>query len=225
VAFEKLKPISDEITQNPKIDQKQKAEFHYYNALFHAKEKRLDAANEEFVRAVKLQAENWKIWNDWGFFFYKNYIAALQGKAPGEAQSDAEADWAGQALFCLFTAALFNPSQTRMNVVAIFTLVHFNPGLGSPLVQKFAEHMQDVPTWVWLPWTPQLLSAYLRHKKRLFGQCVSRVPHFPVPEDPRGARRAVPAAPAALRAQVRPQRRELRPDPALRSLLLLPVQI
>ena len=43
--FQDLKKISDEITLNPSIDAKTKAEFHLYNANFHAQEDEKDLAN------------------------------------------------------------------------------------------------------------------------------------------------------------------------------------
>lgn len=128
----------------------QKGEFFALKAVVLSRLGMLEEANRVFAQAVQIDLNIGRGWSGWGYYNDQRF---LQGQ---------ELNFAVNAVNCyLQAAALFKVEQSRKYLARILWLFTFEDAAGS-LGKSFELYNNDLPTWYWVFFIPQLLLSLSR---------------------------------------------------------------
>lgn len=131
----------------------QKAEFITMQGMFLTKKNENEKANESFVQAIKLDMRLAKAWAEWGHYHDKLFT-----------ENKTSMNHASSALSCYLQAAgLYNNKKSRQMISRILWFISLKDESNS-IQTTFENSKTDIPTWYWITFIPQLLSA-LSHKE------------------------------------------------------------
>lgn len=132
----------------------QKSEFFALRASILSRLGLTEEANRVFAQAVQIDLNVGHGWSAWGRFNDQRFTATQ------------ETVYAGNAINCYLQAAtLVKVSRARRFLVRILWLLTFEDATGS-LGKSFELNNNDLPTWSWVVFVPQLLSALSRKEQR-----------------------------------------------------------
>ncbi|XBW35309.1 hypothetical protein QEN19_000876 [Hanseniaspora menglaensis] len=131
----------------------QKSEFITMQGMFLTKKNDNEKANESFVQAIKLDMKLAKAWAEWGHYHDKLFT-----------ENKTNINHASSALSCYLQAAgLYNSNQSRQMISRVLWFISLKDDNNS-IQETFENSKAEIPTWYWISFIPQLLSA-LSHKE------------------------------------------------------------
>ena len=149
------------------FDRSQTSELFRLKAAFLDSLEKRSKANQAFCHCVQLCPSHSRAWVDWG-----NLCAVLGAVAEQQAEKAPQAEKAGtykkvaqylaQAIGCYLEAIRIDTHEwARLNIAKCLWMLSKD---GSPgvLGSTFENRGSLLPSWVWLPWLPQLLSGLCR---------------------------------------------------------------
>ena len=128
----------------------QKAELFRLKGKFQASLDNPDAANMAFSRGLQTSSEYSEAWLSWGKYLDQQY-----------EKSDGQTELGRQAMCCFLKAVNFKNVEARLAIARVLWLVSNDDDKGT-IGQTFNAFFAAVPTWVWIPWIPQLLTSLTR---------------------------------------------------------------
>ena len=146
----------------------QKAELFRLKGKFQASLNNPDAANMAFSRGLQTSSEYSEAWLSWGKYLDEQY-----------EKSDGRTELGRQAMCCFLKAVNFKNVEARLAIARVLWLVSNDDDKGT-IGQTFHAFFAAVPTWVWIPWIPQLLTSLTRaeapHTYRVLHRLARRHP-------------------------------------------------
>jgi len=166
------------------FDQSQRSELFRLKAVFLGSLGNRSKANQAFCHSVQICPSHSRAWVDWG-----NLCAVLGSVAEqqadkmsgGSTQRDKAstykkvAQYLAQAIGCYLEAIRIDTHEwARLNIAKCLWMLSRD---GSPgvLASTFENRGSLLPSWVWLPWLPQLLSGLYRPEGSGLKQLLSMV--------------------------------------------------
>ena len=121
----------------------QKAELFCLRAKFQEQLQEFDSANSSYSTAVSLCKQLSDAWISWGNFCR-------------DRQDDSSANWVQQTATCYLQGVKNNVQEKRHELINIIRMLAFSAN-SQAVGAALARHIDTLPTWVWIPWIPQLL--------------------------------------------------------------------
>lgn len=139
-----------------------------------------EAANATFSEALTLWSLCPDAWVNWGRFCDDRYMANRQESLAKQQKPDLS--WLEFAATSYIQGIRLSGLEARMLVPRVLQLlmldVHGSTVVGRSLISQAG----DLPTWVWLPWVPQLLTSLQRDDcavaRRILLACASQHPQY-----------------------------------------------
>ena len=141
-------------------------------------------ANQAFCHSVQICPYHSRAWLDWGNLCAELGDAAEQQaqKATAEQQQDKAASskkvaqYLAQAIGCYLEAVRLDTHEwARLHIAKCLWMLSKDGGTPAVLCTTFESRGALLPSWVWLPWLPQLLSGLHRPEGSGLKQLVSMV--------------------------------------------------
>jgi len=121
----------------------QKAELFCLRAKFQEQLQEFDSANSSYSTAVSLCKQLSDAWISWGNFCR-------------DRQDDSSANWVQQTATCYLQGVKNNVQEKRHELINIIRMLAFSAN-SQAVGAALARHIDTLPTWIWIPWIPQLL--------------------------------------------------------------------
>lgn len=86
-----------------------------------------------------------------------------------------EPAWAVHAVVCYLQAIACKVSKSSRIITRILWLLSYDSEPGGPIIRAFEQHWEYSPAWVWLLFTPQLLTSLARHEGHVTRHVLTRV--------------------------------------------------
>lgn len=135
------------------FSESQKSEFITMQGMFLTKKTEYEKANESFVKAIQLDIKLPKAWAEWGRYHDKRFT-----------ESKFKMEHASSAFSCYLQAAsLYNNRESRQMLSKVLWFMSLKND-GNNIEELFETSKQEIPTWYWITFIPQLISA-LSHKE------------------------------------------------------------
>ena len=174
------------------FDENQKSEIFRLKAKFLASLGGKSKANQAYCHSVQVSETHARAWTCWGQLCSSlGAIAERQAteEASGERErpgSDSQSsaakvpEYLAQGMGCFLEAVHIDPhEQARIYIPKCLWMLTKDSAKGI-LRLTLEDRGSTVPAWVWLPWTPQLLTSFYRPEgnaiKKIFGQLVRAYP-------------------------------------------------
>jgi transformation/transcription domain-associated protein len=178
------------------FDASQKSEIFRLKAMFLASLGGRSKANQAYCHSVQISATHARAWACWGKLCASlGAVAETQadngeGTVEGDeaSASDAKANAAkkvsqylAQAMGCYLEAInIESHEQARIHIPKCLWMLSKDTSAQGILSQTLEDRGALIPAWVWLPWTPQLLTCFNRPEGRaiqtIFSQLVRAYP-------------------------------------------------
>lgn len=153
------------------FDSTQKSEMFRLKAFFYNALKEKPKSNQAYCHAVQISPTYARAWIDWG-----TLCASLSDDTRKQA-SDEKADskeltkktglYLVQAMGCFLEAVRCDPNeQSRDHIPYCLSMLANDGSTYGNLCRTFETRSAVLPSWVWLPWIPQLLSSLCRVEAR-----------------------------------------------------------
>ena len=133
----------------------QKAEFHQLKAEFLAKLNLIEEANTSYSSAVQANSEIIPLsscWLSWAEFCDRQF------------ELTNSIDWCECAFNCYLQSAKFRSDKSRRKLGRVLFLITFKLSLNPELLKIFEQQSEQLPTWLWLSWIPNLLDSLFFHE-------------------------------------------------------------
>ena len=136
----------------------QKAELFRLRAKFQEQLEDYDAAHASYSTSVSLCKQRAESWLSWGKF------CRMRGD-DGSISNIAQ-----QTATCYLQAVKHNVHENRHQLIHVIQMLAFdvNP---EPISLAIVRHLDALPTWVWIPWIPQLLLS-LAHQEQAYALAI-----------------------------------------------------
>lgn len=132
----------------------QKAEFFTLKAIVLSRLGMIDEANRIFAQAVQIDLNIAKGWSSWGYFNDQRF------------QQSKDITFGVNAVNCYLQAAtLCKNSSSRKYLTRVLWLLSFEDSSGS-MSKSFELYNNDLPSWYWVPFIPELLASLSRREAR-----------------------------------------------------------
>jgi len=172
------------------FDAYQKSELFRLKAMFLSSLGGKSKANQAYCHSVQICPTHAKAWDSWGVLCSALGASAEKqvdqtaasnsseeaGKDQKAAAAKKVAQYLAQAMGCYLEAIQIEASEwSRIHLPkCLWMLTKDGPSHGV-LCQTFENRGAQLPSWVWLPWVPQLLTSLYRHEGRAVKAVLSRV--------------------------------------------------
>lgn len=131
----------------------QKAEFFTLKGMFLAKLHHNNEANEAFVNAVQIDLSLPRAWAEWGKYNDRRF-----------KENPRELSWANHAVSCYLQAAgIYKNAKARKYLLRVLWLLSLDDQ-NETISLAFDGYKGEWPTWYWITFVPQLLTA-LQHRE------------------------------------------------------------
>ncbi|GMM40492.1 histone acetyltransferase [Hanseniaspora uvarum] len=135
------------------FSESQKSEFITMQGMFLTKKNDYEKANESFVKSIQLDIKLPKAWAEWGRYHDKRFT-----------ESKFKMEHASSAFSCYLQAAsLYNNKESRQMLSKVLWFMSLKSESNN-IEELFESSKQEMPTWYWITFIPQLISA-LSHKE------------------------------------------------------------
>ncbi|KAL2316433.1 PIKK/TRRAP protein kinase Tra1 [Schizosaccharomyces pombe] len=139
---------------------RQKAEFFTLKGMFQNRLGEKDEANQAFATAVQIDIGSGKAWSEWGLYHDELFQANPQ-----------EIHHACNAVSCFLQASsLLSSSNSKPLLTRVLWLLSVDDSHGS-VSEVVSSFKSEIPTWNWIPFIPQLLSA-LSHRESIHARAI-----------------------------------------------------
>jgi transformation/transcription domain-associated protein len=157
------------------FDESQKSELFRLKAVFLQSLQRRSKANQAFSNAVQICPTHSKAWVSWGEWYLSLGSAVekqhLEQNPVAEPNDEAAKDVAkkvrqylSQSMGCFLEATKIDSNEwARMHLPGCLWMLS-KDGLNGSLCQTFEKRAAMLPSWMWLPWIPQLLTSLYRRE-------------------------------------------------------------
>ena len=152
------------------FDQSQRSELFRLKASFLASLGSRSKANQAYCHSVQICPSHSRAWVDWGNLCAELGGAAEQAEKPaGDPQREKAtttnkvAQYLAQAIGCYLEAVRLDTHEwARLYIAKCLWMLSKDGGSPGVLCSTFESRGMLLPSWVWLPWLPQLLSGLHR---------------------------------------------------------------
>lgn len=157
------------------FDDAQKSELFRLKAVFLQSLQRRSKANQAFSNAVQIcpaHARAWVSWGEWymslGSAVEKQHVEQNPSTGANEQLVNDAAkkvrQYLSQAIGCFLEANQIDSNEwARMHLPGCLWMLSKDGANGS-LCQTFERKATKIPSWMWLPWIPQLLTSLYRRE-------------------------------------------------------------
>jgi transformation/transcription domain-associated protein len=157
------------------FDDSQRSELFRLKAVFLQSLQRRSKANQAFSNAVQICPTHSRAWLTWGEWYVSLGSTAekqhLEQNPTTDPNDDAAKDVAkkvrqylSQAIGCFLEATKIDSNEwARMHLPGCLWMLT-KDGINGSLCQTFEKRATLLPSWMWLPWIPQLLTSLYRRE-------------------------------------------------------------
>lgn len=159
----------------------QKSELFRLKAQFLSSLGSRSKANQAYCHSVEICATHARAWNSWGELCSslaavaekqaEHGVAAGSGEGSGSQEKGAAAkkvaQYLAQAMGCYLEAVRIDGNEwARVHLPKCLWMLSKDSTSSNILSQTLEDRGKLIPSWVWLPWLPQLLSCFYRPEGR-----------------------------------------------------------
>lgn len=139
-----------------------------------------DTANAAFSESLTLWSLCPDAWVNWGRFCDDRYMASKQEASTKQQKPDLS--WLEFASTCYMQGIRLSGLEARVLVPRVLQLLMLDVNGSTVVGRSLVSQAGDLPTWVWLPWIPQLLTSLQRDDfavaRRILLACASQHPQY-----------------------------------------------
>eukprot|EP00536_Pseudo-nitzschia_multiseries_P000672 jgi/Psemu1/233891/estExt_Genewise1.C_80142 len=170
------------------FDSLQKSELFRLKAIFLSSLRQTSKSNLAYCHSVQICPSHTKSWISWGGLCSSlgtmTEKKAEQARAAGtdnsrESRTDSTkkvAQYLAQAMGCFIEAIQIDPNEkSRIHLPRCLWMLTKDGSSPGVLCQTLENRGTKLPSWVWLPWMPQLLTGLCRIEGRTIRVILSRV--------------------------------------------------
>jgi hypothetical protein len=155
-------------------DNEIKASYLGYFGYFAYKIGKIPQASEAFKEAVSLNGTDYHIWKDWG------QMSDWVVNSLGHEEWIPAQEWFNNAICNYLTTIVFKLDKSKYLIPRIFYLLKkFN---NFSLNDKFIKQIENIPTWVWIFWLPQIFTLIYSDSHRNFAENILKKVAFNYPQ-------------------------------------------
>lgn len=157
------------------FDDSQKSELFRLKAVFLQSLQRRSKANQAFSNAVQICPTHSRAWVSWGEWYMSLGSAVEkqnleQNPTSGTTEESTNdpakkvRQYLSQAIGCFLEATQIDSNEwARMHLPGCLWMLS-KDGVNGSLCQTFEKRATTLPSWMWLPWIPQLLTSLYRRE-------------------------------------------------------------
>jgi hypothetical protein len=173
------------------FDPSQKSELFRLKAMFLTSLGGKSKANQAYCHSVQICPTHARAWDSWGGLCASlGAVAEKQveqqaaasnttdetGKDQKVAAAKKIAQYLAQAMGCYLEAIQIEANEwSRIHLPKCLWMLTRDSSSHGVLCQTFESRGSQLPSWVWLPWIPQLLTSLYRHEGRAVKAVLSRL--------------------------------------------------
>ena len=166
------------------FDSAQKAELLRLKGTFLVSIGGTKEANQSYCNALQICPTHGSAWESWGKLCCQIGLAAekqTDKETPDDGSKESSSSqkstqYFAQAMGCYIEAILLGSSRkTRVNVPKLLWMLSKDSSSTGVLCTTFRSRATQLPAWVWLPWTPQLLTSLCRQEASAIKSVLSTI--------------------------------------------------